>query len=167
MGSSADVPVAGLELRGGASVHREASTDAGDASGSEGGLRSVASRPESSERSGGGDGGVRRTRDAREPRELVDAAAHPAGRKAVVAWMVLREVGAVYVPLFGLAADYAALLARPVTRRLAGRLAAAAAYRRPPGRLERRRAAARAAERAAWRELELSPGEVAVFLATP
>jgi hypothetical protein len=44
----------------------------------------------------------------------------------------------VYVPCFGLCADYVALLARPLTRRATAGWARQAAYRKPPSRKERK-----------------------------
>lgn len=43
-----------------------------------------------------------------------------------------------YVPFFGLCADYLALLARPLTRRATAGWAKQAAYRKPPSRKERK-----------------------------
>ena len=65
-----------------------------------------------------GAGRRRRALDAAFPQELVNAAEHPFGRKCAVAWLVAREVGEVAMPGFGVLADYAGLLARPLTRRV-------------------------------------------------
>ena len=66
----------------------------------------------------------------------------------------------VYIPGFGVMADYLAILLTPLTSGFTTRLAKAAEYRKPLSRKERRAVESKKNEMDTWRELGLSPNEV-------
>ena len=97
----------------------------------------------------------------------IDASKHPLGRKFVLAWLVFRELASWVLPfglVYLLADALGALVWEPLFVRRLTRYWANNAYRfdehgrrkKPPTRRQRKQMDKRAAERAAWSELELN-----------
>ena len=73
----------------------------------------------------------------------------------------------VYVPGFGILTDYLAIFANPLVHRLTARWAAAANYKRPLSRKEKRRLDKKRSDAETWWELGLTMKEVQDFVAEP